>query len=108
MALPNEELKLVESPSELSEGMLVVIKDCNYCSGKHRGILVRRVNLGKDPVDAQGWHYLPGGGHNFFTWFRDASVLRGKVWRVIDCQSNSEEDTNNKSIVRPKQLVYRW
>lgn len=107
-----ERLKRVEAFSELSAGMLVVVKPCDWCGGTHRGIIAKWVKSrptlsyeGGGVESASGWGVLPAPsceeGRGLPILIATDDPLKN-LFRVID---PGLEDSHSQTTSRPLERV---
>jgi hypothetical protein len=83
-----ERLELVRDFAELREGMIVVLKPCQSCGRRERGLLIAIQVIGDEPEDDSvpgepGWETLPM-CPAVPALITATSVRRGCVFRVVD------------------------
>lgn len=104
--MATERLKLVTSFGELRAGMIVVLKSCGECDGKHRTMLVGyRANttgflISGEFLECDGWTYAPGmpcdlswGNADLEPVITPLTVERGALFHVEDRLEASQSDT---------------
>ena len=108
-----EELKRVESFSELRAGMIVVLRSCRFCGSSHRALLIscakRRLfdPEGVHEGDGLSWQlqlltqprHHNSGGRPF--GIGQLAVLEKRLYRVLDgLESHPQETTTKRERVR--------
>lgn len=108
-----EELRLVESFSELRVGMIVVTKPCNWCgsTGGHRGILAAfdgsRVTRNSFGGQSEGPSFLtlpmpPCSDRN--RWVTRDGVDHRIIYRVVDHLEDSQSTTMGRPARKPARV----